>query len=248
MKSRFGKILHVLFRTNLVQTLRFNWKMLPARQAWHLPFHFYGKVEFRSLKGRVILDGPAKCGMILVGVKDCYVDTHVPLTIWTINGTVRFRGKALFLRGSYLLVAKSGTLTIGTHRTAFAAGLRLFCFDSITIGDCARIAWECQIMDTSFHYLEHIDTGEVPPLTKPVVIGDRVWIGNRSTISKGAVIPSDTIVASGSLVNRDFSSLEPYCLLAGVPAAKKATGIRRVLDMDRERALDEQYHYDRTHL
>ena len=226
MKSRFGKILHVLFRTNLVQTLRFNWKMLPARQAWHLPFHFYGKVEFRSLKGRVILDGPAKCGMIRVGVKDCYVDTHVPLTIWTINGT----------------------LTIGTHRTAFAAGLRLFCFDSITIGDCARIAWECQIMDTSFHYLEHTDTGEVPPLTKPVVIGDRVWIGNRSTISKGAVIPSDTIVASGSLVNRDFSSLEPYCLLAGVPAAKKATGIRRVLDMDRERALDEQYHYDRTHL
>lgn len=247
--KRFQKILHILFKTNLVKTLWFNWKMLPAREAWRLPVWFYGRTEFRSLKGRVTIDAPVHGGMIKVGVNDCYVDTHIPLTIWTINGTVHFLGKALFLRGSYLLVSKTGTLTIGgNHRVKFASDLKLFCFDSITIGDCARIAWGCQIMDTSFHYMEFVDTGEVPSLTKPILVGDRVWVGNGSTISKGAAIPSDTIVAAGSLVNKDFTALEPYCLLAGVPAVKKASGIRRVFDLARQRELDEKYHYDRTHL
>ena len=70
----------------------------------------------------------------------------------------------------------------------------------------------------------------------------------RTTFSKGAVVPSKTIVASNSLVNKDFSNIEPYTLLAGMPASVKATGQKRIFDLDIQRELDEKYHYVRTHL
>lgn len=245
--KRFKQLLHILFKINLIKTLWFNWKMLPARQAWRLPFYFYGRVKFRSLAGKVILEGKARSGMIEVGRKDYYVYTSVPMTVWTLRGTVIFSGLTHFITSSYLLVADTAVLKFGKY-DYFASGLKLFCFDRIEFGRKAHIAWDCQIMDTSFHYLENPETGETGPLTKPVRFGDWVWVGNRSTIAKGSVLPDYTIVASGSLVNRDFSAIGPNCLLAGSPAVKKAEGIRRVFSARRQKELDEQYHYTRTHL
>ena len=245
--KRFQKILHILFKTNLVKTLWFNWKMLPAREAWRLPVWFYGKVKFRDLSGRLIFDCPVRSGLVEVGRHDYYVTTSVPLTTWTIRGTLRFAGMAHFIQSSYILVADGATLSFGS-RNYFGGHLKILCFDRIELGQWAHIAWECQIMDTGFHYLEKVETGETGPLTSPVVLGDWVWGGNRSTIARGTVLPSYTIVASGSLVNKSFADMEPYCLLAGTPAVRKASGIRRVFNVNRQRELDEQYGYSRVHL
>lgn len=240
--------MHLLCKTNLVKTVWFNWKMLPARQAWRLPVWFYGKVRFRSLAGKVVFDCPVRSGLVEVGRHDYYVTTSVPVNIWTVRGTIRFAGPVHIIMSSYLLVADGATLSFG-RRNYFGGHLKLLCFDQITFGAWAHVAWECQIMDTSFHYLERVETGEVTgPLTKPVVFGDWVWVGNRSTVARGVVLPSYTIVASGSLVNRSFADLEPNCLLAGVPAVLKATGIRRVFNVARQRELDKQYQYHRVHL
>ena len=243
------KKLKELLKCNLIKTIEFNFKMLPFKQAKKLPILFYGKTDFRSLKGEVKIKGSVSTAMVRVGIKDEYVDTSVGDTIWTINGTIIFNGPLKMWRGSYVIVAKNAVLNIGSQQTKLGSNLKIFCFDHISIGNCVRIAWECQIYDTSFHYLELLNRdNEVRPLSSPVVIGDRVWLGNRSTVSKGAVIPDDTVVASSSMVNKDFSQIEPYTMLAGCPAVVKATGLRRIFDRKAEKEMDRKFNYSRTGL
>ncbi|MNW06569.1 putative acetyltransferase [compost metagenome] len=65
------------------------------------------------------------------------------------------------------------------------------------------------ISDTDYHQIE----GTVS--TKPIVIGDEVWIGCKSIILKGVTIGNGAVVAAGSVVTKD---VEPYTLVAGIPA------------------------------
>jgi Acetyltransferase (isoleucine patch superfamily) len=122
------------------------------------------------------------------------------------------------------------------------------CFDSITIGDRVAITWDCQIMDTSFHYIEDVEFHSINPLTKKIVIGSYVWVGNRTTISKGSIIPDQSIVASNSLVNKDFSREGQFCMFAGMPAKVVKRNVKRIWNEQEESILDKQFCYNRTHL
>jgi len=54
-----------------------------------------------------------------------------------------------------------------------------------------------------------------PLRTRPVVIGDHVWIGMRATILPGITIGRGAVVAAGAVVTRDVA---PLSVVAGVPA------------------------------
>lgn len=242
------KAIKEFFKCNIVKTLFFNFKMLPFRQAVRLPILFYGKVSVRSLKGKVTINHAIYPGMIRIGVKNKYVDTQVPDSKWIVNGRIIFNGPIEMARGSYVLVARGAVLTIGSQRSFYGSNLKIICFNRISIGDCVRITWDCQIYDTSFHYMEYLNGDEIKPLQGEVVIGDRVWIGNRTTVSKGSVIPNDTVVASNSLVNKDFSQFGQNIFIAGSPAVLKRSGVRRIFDLDRQAELDRINNYHRTFL
>jgi acetyltransferase-like isoleucine patch superfamily enzyme len=51
--------------------------------------------------------------------------------------------------------------------------------------------------------------------TKPVVIGDDVWIGANAVILPGVTIGRHVVVAAGAVVTKDVPD---YSLVAGVPA------------------------------
>ena len=51
----------------------------------------------------------------------------------------------------------------------------------------------------------------------PVTIGDRVWIGYRALILPGVTIGEGAVIGAGAVVTRD---VEPYAIMAGVPARK----------------------------
>lgn len=250
------KILYVLvFRSRLLSTLKINFKMLPINQAIHFPIVVYSKTNFRSLKGRIEIKGRLDFDMISIGQQG-YVATTKPVSNWTIEGTIVFYGCIAFYQGTYLLVAKDAILTFGNEKSSenfgkssitIGSNTKIMCFESIIIGDFARITWDCQLIDTSFHYIEN-NSGEAQSLTKPIVIGDRVWIGNRSTISRGAVIPSNSIVCSNSMVNKDLSSCGEHCMFAGSPAVKKSEGLSRVWDEHKQTEYDKRFGYSRVHL
>jgi acetyltransferase-like isoleucine patch superfamily enzyme len=56
---------------------------------------------------------------------------------------------------------------------------------------------------------------EQPTARKGVKIEDDVWIGTRATILDGITIGKGSIIAAGSIVNKD---VPPYSIVAGVPA------------------------------
>lgn len=52
-------------------------------------------------------------------------------------------------------------------------------------------------------------------VTKPVVVGNDVWIGSRAIIMAGVEIGHGAVIAAGAIVTKD---VEPYAIVAGVPA------------------------------
>jgi len=52
-------------------------------------------------------------------------------------------------------------------------------------------------------------------LTKPVTIGDDVWIGTNAVITPGVHIGHGAVVGANAVVTKD---VEPYAIVGGVPA------------------------------
>lgn len=101
-----------------------------------------------------------------------------------------------------MCVSRNASITIGNN-ALIGSNYKIMCFENIKIGDYFECAYDCQLYDTSFNYIK-LNDNSVNPLTKSIQIGDYVWVGNMSSIVKGAVIPDKSIIASNSLVNKDF--------------------------------------------
>jgi acetyltransferase-like isoleucine patch superfamily enzyme len=96
------------------------------------------------------------------------------------------------------------------HNGYAAENLRLDCEASISIGEGTAIASDVIIMDTDHHSISGASESALP-----IIIGERVWIGARSIILKGVKIGDGSVIAAGSVVNKD---VDAGWLYAGVPA------------------------------
>ncbi len=86
---------------------------------------------------------------------------------------------------------------------------------TISIGERSNIGPGCYFL-TSTHKRQ-LGIGLDHPFSEPIVVGDRVWIGARSTILPGTVIGDDCVVGAGSVVK---GKLEPGKAYGGVPAVE----------------------------
>lgn len=117
---------------------------------------------------------------------------------------------------------------------------KIHCAYYITIGCYSRFSWETQIFDTNMHYLVD-ENGYVKNNKGDIVIGDYCWVGNRCTIQKGTRLPDYMVVASNSVVNKDFTTKE-FGVIAGIPAQYIKGGYKRLLDFRIERMLDKYFY------
>jgi acetyltransferase-like isoleucine patch superfamily enzyme len=101
--------------------------------------------------------------------------------------------------------------------------------ERIEIGSHCLISWNVGIADSDFHPLEPakrlIDARALAPFykdrparpkleTRPVKIGNNVWIGMHAIILKGVTIGENSVVAAGAVV---VKSVPPNCVVAGNP-------------------------------
>jgi acetyltransferase-like isoleucine patch superfamily enzyme len=107
---------------------------------------------------------------------------------------------------------KRAKLVIGS-KCSIGDRTEIHCGDSITIGDRVIISWDCNILDRDYHSVN----GDKEK-TRPVTIGDDVWIGCRAIILKGVSIGNGAVVAAGSVVTKDVPE---FTLVAGNPAHPK---------------------------
>jgi acetyltransferase-like isoleucine patch superfamily enzyme len=94
----------------------------------------------------------------------------------------------------------------------------IYCAERIQIGNNVMIGGSCRIWDTDFHPLNARDRVENPNdsyITRPITIGNDVFIGGFSILLKGVNIGDGAIIGAGSVVS---GTVPPGQIWAGNPA------------------------------
>ncbi len=138
---------------------------------------------------------------------------------------------------SQFAVGEKGQVKIGDF--TLLVGALLTCETSIEIGSHCLISWGTGIADSDFHPVaaaqRRIDAEALAPFyegkparpieavkSRPVKIGNNVWIGMNAIILKGVTIGDNSVIAAGAVVTKD---VPPNTVVAGNPArfAKRLT-------------------------
>ena len=199
----------------LPKTIYFNFHYFPFKQALKLPLLISHHVILRETKGKVILTSPARTFMVRIGFSEHVFFSDYKLnSTWSVaeTGTVIFAGTAFIGNGTRFFVL--GKLTI-ENNMIISASAKIQCFERITFGNDVLVGWDCVFMDTDGHAI--LDEQEqVINHSKSVIIGNKVWIGARSFITKGVNLGPAMIVASNSVVLKSFDL--PNHVIGGYPA------------------------------
>ena len=106
-----------------------------------------------------------------------------------------------------------GDVTIGDHTRI---GIHCTVIGPVCIGNNVNLAQGITVTALNHNFEDasrRIDEQGIS--TKPVVIGDDVWIGANAVILPGVTIGRHVVVAAGAVVTKD---VPPHSLVAGVPA------------------------------
>lgn len=143
------------------------------------------------------------------------------------NPAVKFGKFCSVYAGCSFAVKGRGRCTIGDH--TLLNGAQVMCEEEIAIGSYCLISWNVGIADSDFHPLDpeqrKRDALLVNPFTcgaerphiptRPVRIGDNVWIGMNAIVLKGVTIGDNSVVGAGAVVTHD---VPPNVVVAGNPA------------------------------
>lgn len=165
------------------------------------------------MRGKVLLNGKPRMGLIRIGQHGVgTLDLKCNRTIWENNGTIIFEGKANIGSGVRLSTVNRESVIIFGDKFCVTGGSSIVCCKSISFGKECLLSWDILIMDTDFHNVLNIN-GEVINYSKPIKIGDKVWIGCRNTILKGVSICNNIVIAAGSKITSDIT--QPNCIVGG---------------------------------
>lgn len=224
-------------RFNLLKTIWLNFRTLPFRKACKLPIFLYGAWNLRSLQGNIIINSDrVSSGMIKLGLNWAgYVTTSSSTLTLLANSKMVINERVRISQGVQICLYQNSELYLG-YNSHLGDGVKVICAKKITIEQNSEITWECQILDHGSHYILDKGNGQVRRIIKPVKISSNCWIGNRSTIMPGTSLPSNSIVASNSLLNKDYISMgiKEYTLMGGIPARVLKENVMRIYNRDNE--------------
>lgn len=143
---------------------------------------------------------------------------HRPPSQFSIGEGSIFLGQIFSDRdGSVVVVGKN----------TFVGTSKLVCAQRIEIGDDVLISWGCTIVDHDSHSTLWSERKQDVKNTfegrkdwslvniRPVIIGNRVWIGFDVSILRGVHIGEGAVIGACSVVTKDVA---PYSVVAGNPA------------------------------
>lgn len=207
------KYLKFLLRLNF-KSIYFNLKYLPFRQAIKLPILISNKVYLRVTSGKLIIDCPISTGLIQFGYGNVGIfDNKKSRSIWEVSGKIIFKGKCNIGHGSKISVGSSGVLILGENFVT-TAETSIVAFTEIQFGNNCLLSWDILVMDTDFHKLKD-ELGNIINKPRPIIIGDKVWIGCRCLILKGTIIPNNCVIGADSIVSKVLE--KENCLYVGSP-------------------------------
>jgi acetyltransferase-like isoleucine patch superfamily enzyme len=171
-----------------------------------------GLILYKGTKNRI-----HKTAKIIYGRKaklylnESWCDINPFNTLFLMREDARLivNGKFSFLYGSSIYINQGAILELGSGYCNLNCSIS--CFEHITIGSGVFISEQVLIRDSDDHQI----LNQSHNVTKPIHIGNHVWIGMRASILKGVTIGDGAIVAAGSVVTCDVPA---NSLVGGVPA------------------------------
>lgn len=162
--------------------------------------------------------------------KNCTLNLYMPISF--INTTIQFNGNMATItikssedkiNSAYMLAEAYGEIFIDEDSKFTSPNLKLYANNNtrenpsrIIIGKNVLISNDVLMRTSDGHALFNI--GEDLPYNAPqdIIIGDNVWIGTRSVILKGSIIPNNSVIGACSLINSKFN--KENTIIAGHPA------------------------------
>lgn len=205
---RVDKLIRLIKDVDVLQTWRLYRRVKHPRSA---SLHVYNYSLINLAQTALLnLDERAHLGINVLNLQRERVQ---PCTLWIgENSTMDVHGYFEMYEGAAIVVCDGGHLELGNN--SYMNRSLIQCANHISIGDNCAIAPDVLIQDTDFHPVLDED-GNPKPISKPIHIGNHVWICAKATILKGVTIGDGAIVAAGAVVTKDVPA---RCVVAGNPA------------------------------
>lgn len=200
---------------SIPKTVYFNFRFLPLAQAVKLPIWIKYNTKI-FIEGKIILNIPLSPfpAMIRIGFHEVSICNPKDSNVLDIHGKLIFNGTAHIGNGTKIHVSKGAELVLGDN-FAVSASSQINCYKKIVFGKDIQFSWDCLTMDSDTHniYNKQDDLINEP---RSIVFGNKIWIGCRTTILKGSVIPDNCIIGACSLVSG--KCFDNNTIIAGNPA------------------------------
>lgn len=150
--------------------------------------------------------------------------TNCKISFFGTNCTLHIGKKVTLSDNDFWFEDDGGSIVIGDGTTTESGCQFASCEGKrIEIGRDCMFSHDIDVRNTDSHSILN-EKGERINPSADIIIGEHVWVGIRSTILKGSVIPSNTIEAAQSLVTNSLKASE-HTLIAGAPAGVIKTNI-----------------------
>jgi acetyltransferase-like isoleucine patch superfamily enzyme len=144
-------------------------------------------------------------------------------------------------RRGFVRIPLSVSIASPNRRVAFGhrvqLGVRCTIQTDVSFGDSVLVAGEVAFLGRHDHRIDAVGKtvwGSGRGENLGIVVQDDVWIGWRAIILDGVTIGRGAVVAAGAVVTR---SVNPYSIVAGVPAKEIATRFSNEQSRQHEAAL-----------
>ncbi|WP_321317221.1 hypothetical protein [Labilibaculum sp.] len=234
----FYYVARLLIHLRILKTIYINFRLLPFKQAYHFPVLVLGKAKFLSLKGKIKLDdSKVRFGMVLLG-KD--VDempiSSTPTKIY-LNGILSIVGGLIVNKGANLSVEKGALLSVGSN-VMICSGVLVKATERIIIGNYARIASGCFIIDSNMHSIKDVITGQIKKRNAPITIGNNVWLSMNTSVMPGTIVPDNSVTSRYAFLNKDYSKdYKNGAFFAGSPAKAVREGLQNIYNYEFEKEI-----------
>lgn len=194
-----------ILNTSIFKTIRFNLHYFGLKAFFKPKILIAKNVKLVSLKGKIIINDSFKRGKIGFSNEQPEPSKRKNSYYFNYGGVLEIKGTTFEIcKGTSIVVKKNANLTLGENFYLGPSSC-ISCEKEIKIGDNVMIGWETLIMDNDGHKIYSIETKELINSPKKISIQDKVWVGCRCLILKGANIPKGSIIGGGGIITKQLN-------------------------------------------
>ncbi len=213
--------LRSLIHTNWLATFRLNYHAGGWKAVRLLPIRVYGSLKLK-LEGEIILPSEATRNGIVIGSDHEDYTASLGKAELNIQGTWKLNGPLRIGPDTCIAIGKNALLETGSG-VYLGRDTQIHCSHHISIGN-GVFAGEMYACDSTIHQI--LAEGNPKPMYGDVMVGDGAYLGFRTVLLKGTVIPAYSVVGSGAVCVSDYSKGgTEKLLICGNPAVVKAQDV-----------------------